>query len=56
MRKTRMAHVDGETEQDNLYSTKRAWGAMNTIIGCVFDPKKKRVYYTLHNKQVYSMM
>lgn len=46
-----MARVDGETEQHNLSSIKRAWGAVNTIIGCGFDPeKKKSVYYTLNGK------
>jgi len=50
-----MAHVDGETEQHNLSSTKRAWGAVNTVIGCGFDPENRRVYYTLNGKQVYSL-
>jgi len=34
---------------------KRALGAMNTIIGCSFDPENIRIYYTLNGKQVYSL-
>jgi hypothetical protein len=50
-----MAHVDGETKKHNLSSSKRAWGVVNTVIRCGFDPENKRLYYTLHDKQVYSM-
>ena len=38
-----MAHVDGETGNNNLSSTKRAWGLVKTIIGCGFDPENRRV-------------
>ena len=50
-----MVRVDGEIEQHNLSSMKRAWGAVNTVIGCGFDPEKRSVYYTLNGKQVYSL-
>ena len=38
-----MAHVDGEIGKNNLSSTKRSWDAVNTSIGCGFDPQNRRV-------------
>ena len=38
-----MAHVDGEIGNNNLSSTKRAWGVVNTSIGCGFDLENIRV-------------
>ena len=39
----KMANVDGEIGNNNLSSTKRALGLVNTIIGCGFDPENIRV-------------
>lgn len=50
-----MARIDGDTKQHNLSSMKRAWGVVNIVIGCGFDPENRRVYYTLNGKQVYSL-
>eukprot|EP01018_Ginkgo_biloba_P039881 Gb_17990 [translate_table: standard] len=49
-----MAHVDGDPEQKPA-SANRAWGCVNTVIGCGFDPASKKVFYTLNGEQVYSL-
>ncbi|KAH9297271.1 hypothetical protein KI387_028953 [Taxus chinensis] len=51
-----MVHLDDNQEQHKSASKKRAWGDLNTVIGCGFDPANKRVFYTLNGEQVYSLI
>ncbi|KAH9297272.1 hypothetical protein KI387_028954 [Taxus chinensis] len=51
-----MAHLDDIQEQHKPASSKRAWGDLNTVIGCGFDPANRRVFYTLNGEQVYSLI
>ncbi|KAH9297274.1 hypothetical protein KI387_028956 [Taxus chinensis] len=51
-----MAQLDDEEKQHKPASTKRVWDAINTVIGCGFDPAKRRVFFTLNGDEVYSLI
>ncbi|GLJ43308.1 hypothetical protein SUGI_0899370 [Cryptomeria japonica] len=50
------AYLGNEQDQHKPAFTKRVWDAVNTVIGCGYDPVKKRVLYTLNGDQVYSLI
>ncbi|GLJ43312.1 hypothetical protein SUGI_0899580 [Cryptomeria japonica] len=50
-----MVHLDGDQKQDKPASANRAWGGVNTVIGCGFDPANRKVFYTLNSEQIYSL-